>query len=107
MDQTCPVVHKSRRPQARLKTVTLFYIHCDPTLKRYRRMQSLKGIKSLTELLKVHTLQTKNSVHSRDLMPIKDCLDFNDLMIRPLGPKSRLHMNAQLSGQLLRCWPAL
>jgi hypothetical protein len=28
MDQTCPVVHKSRRPQARLKTVTLFYIHC-------------------------------------------------------------------------------
>jgi hypothetical protein len=23
MDQTCPVVHKSRRPQARLKTVTL------------------------------------------------------------------------------------
>jgi hypothetical protein len=31
MDQTCPVVHKSRRPQARLKTVTLFYIHCDLT----------------------------------------------------------------------------
>jgi hypothetical protein len=29
MDQTCPVVHKSRRPQARLKTVTLFYIHCE------------------------------------------------------------------------------
>jgi hypothetical protein len=28
MDHTCPVVHKSRRPQARLKTVTLFYIHC-------------------------------------------------------------------------------
>jgi hypothetical protein len=28
MDQTCPVVHKSRRPQARLNTVTLFYIHC-------------------------------------------------------------------------------
>jgi hypothetical protein len=28
MDQTCPVVHKSRRPQARLKTVTVFYIHC-------------------------------------------------------------------------------
>jgi hypothetical protein len=28
MDQTCPVAHKSRRPQARLKTVTLFYIHC-------------------------------------------------------------------------------
>jgi hypothetical protein len=32
MDQTCPVVHKSRRPQARLKTVTLFYIHCVPFL---------------------------------------------------------------------------
>jgi hypothetical protein len=29
MDQTCPVVHKSRRPQARLKTVTLFYINCE------------------------------------------------------------------------------
>jgi hypothetical protein len=29
MDQTCPVVHKSRRPQAKLLTVTLFYIHCD------------------------------------------------------------------------------
>jgi hypothetical protein len=28
MDQTCPVDHKSRRQQARLKTVTLFYIHC-------------------------------------------------------------------------------
>jgi hypothetical protein len=28
IDQTCPVVHKSRRPQARLTTVTLFYIHC-------------------------------------------------------------------------------
>jgi hypothetical protein len=28
MDQTCPVVHKSRHPQARLKTVTLLYIHC-------------------------------------------------------------------------------
>jgi hypothetical protein len=28
MDQTCPVVHKSRRPQVRLKTVALFYIHC-------------------------------------------------------------------------------
>jgi hypothetical protein len=32
MDQTCPVVHKSRRPQARLKTVTLFDIHCGPNL---------------------------------------------------------------------------
>jgi hypothetical protein len=29
MDQTCPVGHKSRRPKARLKTVTLFYIHCE------------------------------------------------------------------------------
>jgi hypothetical protein len=28
MDQTCLVVHKGRRPQARLETVTLFYIHC-------------------------------------------------------------------------------
>jgi hypothetical protein len=32
MDQTCPVVHKSRRPHARLKTVTLFYIHCGDSL---------------------------------------------------------------------------
>jgi hypothetical protein len=32
MDQTCPVIHKSRRPQARLKTVTLFYIHCGASL---------------------------------------------------------------------------
>jgi hypothetical protein len=28
MDQSCPVVHKSRRLQAALQTVTLFYIHC-------------------------------------------------------------------------------
>jgi hypothetical protein len=32
MDQTCPVVHKSRRSQAWLKTVTLFYIHCGQAL---------------------------------------------------------------------------
>jgi hypothetical protein len=29
-------------------------------------------------VLKVHTLQSKNSVHPRDLMAFKDCLDFSD-----------------------------
>jgi hypothetical protein len=42
MDQTCPVVHKSRRPQARLKTVTLFYIHCGFT-NRYQVQTGRRG----------------------------------------------------------------
>jgi hypothetical protein len=29
MDQYCPVVHKSRRPQARLQTAKLFCNNCD------------------------------------------------------------------------------
>jgi hypothetical protein len=28
MDQSCPVVHKSRRPQARLQTAKLFCNNC-------------------------------------------------------------------------------
>jgi hypothetical protein len=34
MDRSCPVVHKSRCPQAVLQTVTLFYIHCGPVIRR-------------------------------------------------------------------------
>jgi hypothetical protein len=30
MDQSCPVVHKSRRPQARLQTAKLFCNKCVP-----------------------------------------------------------------------------
>jgi hypothetical protein len=40
MDQTCPVVHKSRRPQAGLKTVTLFYIHCGFIAQLICKMQN-------------------------------------------------------------------
>jgi hypothetical protein len=31
MDQSCPVVHKSRRPQARLQTAKLFCNNCGAT----------------------------------------------------------------------------
>jgi hypothetical protein len=50
MDQTCPVVHKSCHPQARLKTVTLFYIHCGLGTA----MQVLKVLKVLKILKKNH-----------------------------------------------------
>jgi hypothetical protein len=55
MDQTCPVVHKSRRPQARPKTVPLFYIHCDLEVKSTTRSSDKENLEDMrkTKLTKM------------------------------------------------------
>jgi hypothetical protein len=44
MDQSCPVVHKSRRPQARLQTAKLFCNNCVLTQLRTAAIFSLVNL---------------------------------------------------------------
>jgi hypothetical protein len=44
MDQYCPVVHKSRRPQARLQTAKLFYKN-----RRCPKSQQVQSVESNVE----------------------------------------------------------